>query len=398
MSTTAAGLSTATVRRIERAAGGAATRAVALMDAKLPWFRTLPAAQRSAVTLVAQAGISGYVDWLAAGEAARGPGGAAVPSVGSMFGQAPRELVRWVSLRRTVELVRVAISVAEELFPALAADPDEASAVTLSLLRYSREVAFSAAAIYAAAAESRGAWDQRLEALVVDALVRGENDDSLASRAAALDWDLTRPVVVLVGNPPDGDARSIVADALGVPTRDGRWLLLGQHRGRLIVVVTAGDADELEVAATAAVAAFGAGPVVRGPTGVGLPGAIRSARDALSGMRAVVAWPQAPRGVPAARLLPERALAGDADALEELRSTVHAPLQAAGDTLLRTLDAYLDRGGALEPTARDLYVHVNTVRYRLRRVAELTGLDPWVSRDAATLRAALTAGRLATGG
>ena len=33
-----------------------------------------------------------------------------------------------------------------------------------SLLRYSREIAFSAAAVYAAAAETRGAWDARVEA------------------------------------------------------------------------------------------------------------------------------------------------------------------------------------------------------------------------------------------
>jgi len=170
-------ISEITLRKVERAASGLATRSVALMDERLPWFRTLPAQQRSWVTLVAQAGISGYVGW-----ATGGLDGFKLTE--AVFGSAPRDLVRSVSLRRTVELVRIAISVAEQHLPALGATPAESAALADSLLRYSREVAFSAAGVYAAAAESRGAWDQRLEALVIDSIVRGEGADSLASRAA----------------------------------------------------------------------------------------------------------------------------------------------------------------------------------------------------------------------
>lgn len=47
----------ATLRRIERAGGGLATASVARMDETLPWFRELPANQRSWVMLVAQAEI-----------------------------------------------------------------------------------------------------------------------------------------------------------------------------------------------------------------------------------------------------------------------------------------------------------------------------------------------------
>ena len=64
------------------------------------------------------------------------------------------------------------------------------------VLRFGRGVAFAAATAYAAAAEARGTWDARLEALVVDAVVRGpltrrtpadgRGDDALVSRAAAL--------------------------------------------------------------------------------------------------------------------------------------------------------------------------------------------------------------------
>ena len=42
---------------------------------------------------------------------------------------------------------------------------------------------------------------------------------------------------------------------------------------------------------------------------------------------------------------------------------------------------YLEQGNSLEATARLLFVHPNTVRYRLRRVSELTGLAPGNGRD-----------------
>jgi len=43
--------------------------------------------------------------------------------------------------------------------------------------------------------------------------------------------------------------------------------------------------------------------------------------------------------------------------------------------LLKTLYAYLNEFGALETTAAKLYVHRNSLRYRLARIAELTGWD-----------------------
>jgi DNA-binding PucR family transcriptional regulator len=117
---------------------------------------------------------------------------------------------------------------------------------------------------------------------------------------------------------------------------------------------------------------------------------------ALSGLRTVQAWPAAPRPVSADALLPERALAGDAAARTQLVDTVYRPLVAAGDVLVETVTAFLDAGGALEATARALFVHANTVRYRLRRVAEICGEVPTDPRGALTLRMALMLGRLET--
>ena len=70
------------------------------------------------------------------------------------------------------------------------------------------------------------------------------------------------------------------------------------------------------------------------------------------------------------------------------------PLADAGPALMETLDAYLDSGGAIEACARKLFVHPNTVRYRLKRIADFTGRDPTVPRDSYVLRVASTVGRL----
>jgi DNA-binding PucR family transcriptional regulator len=134
--------------------------------------------------------------------------------------------------------------------------------------------------------------------------------------------------------------------------------------------------------------------VVVGPLVPRLADAGRSARESLTALRAAVGWPDAPRPVLAEDLLPERALDGDDDAVARLVTEVYDRLVAEDPTLVETLSAYLERTGSLEGAARELFVHPNTVRYRLRRVADVTGLTPTVPRDAWSLRMALALGRL----
>jgi DNA-binding PucR family transcriptional regulator len=43
--------------------------------------------------------------------------------------------------------------------------------------------------------------------------------------------------------------------------------------------------------------------------------------------------------------------------------------------LLQTLEEFLRRRGSISATAEALYVHPNTLRQRLRRITELSGLD-----------------------
>ncbi|WP_040751441.1 helix-turn-helix domain-containing protein, partial [Phycicoccus elongatus] len=91
--------------------------------------------------------------------------------------------------------------------------------------------------------------------------------------------------------------------------------------------------------------------------------------------------------------LAERALLGDAPARSALVSRVHRTLQQSPH-LWETAAAYLEGGQGVEGTARALFVHANTVRYRLGAITRETGLDLADPHDALTARLSLLWGRL----
>jgi DNA-binding PucR family transcriptional regulator len=271
----------------------------------------------------------------------------------------------------------------------------------VGILKYSRDLAFTLATAYADAAEARGSWDSRMEASVVDAVVRGDTGPELLSRAAALNWDTTAPATVVVGTPAPGrdgsngqiDSQFASQHVRDIATRHGRAALTDVH-GTWLVAIVSGQLSLTDKFLADLAAAFSDGPVVIGPTAPMLTAAYHSASEAISGMNAVAGWSGAPRPVLARELLPERALMGDASAIVALHTDVMGPLSDAGPTLIETLDAYLDCGGAIEACARKLFVHPNTVRYRLKRITDFTGRDPTQPRDAYVLRVAATVGQL----
>ncbi|MET7998657.1 helix-turn-helix domain-containing protein [Amycolatopsis sp. NPDC005232] len=384
------GLSAKTLRSLDHASGRLASASVAVMERRLVWFGRLPADQRASVLLITQAGAAGFVDWLRDSKEA-------LKLTTEAFRDAPAELSRYISLRQAVSMVRLAIEQFEEQLPEFAANEAERAALIEGILRYGREIAFAAANSYAAAAEARGAWDARLEALVVDGIVRGDAEEAVLSRAAALGWDPASAATVIVGNPPSEDPPTVVFEVRSRAARVGRPVLLSVQGSRLVIVIggpTEGGVKERETLSRMS-AVFADGPVVAGPTVPSLAEAHHSAAEALSGLRAVVGWPGAPRPVRSDDLLPERALSGDPEAERLLVDLVARPLEEAGPALQRTVETYLESGGVLERCAQTLFVHPNTVRYRLRKAAELTGRNPTEPRDAFVLRAALTVGRLA---
>jgi hypothetical protein len=89
-------------------------------------------------------------------------------------------------------------------------------------------------------------------------------------------------------------------------------------------------------------------------------------------------------------LLAEQLVSSNSRVAAELDATVGHVLRDhdRSGSLTETLRAYLATGSVPE-TARLVVIHPNTVVYRLRRVAELTGLDPRVPAQAAVLVLAL---------
>jgi hypothetical protein len=368
--------------------GELSTATLKRLDDTLPWYRDMPPGRRSAVGMVAQNGITAFISWFDDPKS--------IPWIAAdVFGAAPRELLRSVSLQQTLQLIRVTVEVVEERVK----DSDEL--LREAILLYSREIAFAAADVYARAAEARGLWDARLEALVVDSILTGEYDSELPSRIAALGWNGHGEVSVLVGTAP----RMLDVDML---RRTARHLdadvLIGVQGSRLVLVIGRVDPDDeaekrepmsfLDIAAQLE-PGFGPGHLVLGHAVPSLVDAARSARAALAGFAVAKAWRNAPRPTLADDLLPERALAGDPQARRTLIERIYKPLQNHSTELLTTLWCYLDNGRSLEATARELFVHPNTVRYRLKRISEVIGWDATGAREALILQSALIVGSIA---
>ena len=132
-----------TLAWLRRISGDLATATIQRLEQSLPWYSEMPPARRSAVGLVAQAGITSFIQWY------DDPG--STPWIASdIFAAAPRELLRSVSLQQTLQLIRATVEVTEERVAGKGEDLRE------GILLYSREVAFAAADVYARAAEARG--------------------------------------------------------------------------------------------------------------------------------------------------------------------------------------------------------------------------------------------------
>ena len=211
------------LRRLNQYSGRLATQAVHVMEERLPFFADLEASQRASVQLVVQTAVVNFVEWM------RNPN-SDTGYTAQAFEVVPQDLRRRIALRQSVEMVRVTMEFCEEVVPLLARSEAQLTALTAGILRYSRDLAFAAATAYADQAEARGAWDTRMEANIVDAVVRGDIGPDLQSQAAALNWDATAPATVIVGMPQPDRMDLASDDVHDVVQRNGRAALFGRAR------------------------------------------------------------------------------------------------------------------------------------------------------------------------
>ncbi|ODU07256.1 MAG: hypothetical protein ABS81_01780 [Pseudonocardia sp. SCN 72-86] len=208
---------------------------------------------------------------------------------------------------------------------------------------------------------------------------------------------------VLVGIPRLSDGRPVRQERLVAPAVDivCRWSpatppLVGVRDGALVVVVPSsitdrgrrdvggGLCDDLGLAVGVAFAAGGLAAV---------PACLVDAREAATiGLRLDRRVPVAADEVLLERLVLRSPLA------DVLASRVLDVLQAYDERresdLVATLSAYIDSACSIADAARIVHVHPNTVVYRLRRIAEISGRDPREPTDLLALSVGLLARRL----
>jgi sugar diacid utilization regulator len=223
----------------------------------------------------------------------------------------------------------------------------------------------------------------RLQRDLVHDLLAGTDDESAQARAEALDYDLRRPHRVAV---IEGRGRSQAHDALLTAVRRAMRVVgqdgLFETRSGNVVVVTAGQAD-WEKLRRMVVADLGGGQCY---VGVGdpcarpseLPRSLREAGLALRLQKTLLPGSSAceyPKlGI--FRMLAAIPNLTDVDAFvrEWLGSLLDYDAHK-GSELVHTLTQYLEHGGNYDATAADLSVHKSTLKYRLQRIRDLTGLE-----------------------
>lgn len=170
----------------------------------------------------------------------------------------------------------------------------------------------------------------------------------------------------------------------------GRGALVAQRGGLLCAVVDPGEEDPEHVAAEARAVLLEEHGRVRAAASRAAPvrvlrRAFHEARCALEA--SALANGNAPevatyRDLGAFQLLLSLQ---DDDALRLYCDSVLGPLEEGGgeygDELVRSLEAFIEQNGHWERAARELFCHRHTLRYRIRRIEELTGRDLSRARD-----------------
>jgi sugar diacid utilization regulator len=266
----------------------------------------------------------------------------------------------------------------------------------------------AAAALAAGHAENRDRSRRREQERgeLFEQLLAGDfsSEDEMVRRAAGFGYDLTSPhgLLLLTGR----DRAAVRAAAMALRKALPGAVVQAQRAGgaatgveAMVVVVPAVDPAAWPLAlecARRAAAERGVTAVVAPP--VARPGRIAQAYgEAAESVRLAAAVFARARVVTADELLAYRAVRGGA---EERRRFVAQALGRVlclparqGEPLMETLEALFEQGGNVEATRRALGVHDKTIRYRIRRVRELTGLCPF--RDRGRLELALMLHRLA---
>jgi sugar diacid utilization regulator len=219
----------------------------------------------------------------------------------------------------------------------------------------------------------------RLGRDLVEELLAHDDEQAARSRARAMGYDLDRQhqVAVVAEDPPQGREPEARFHAVRRAARDANVGSLLVPRGDAVIVLGSDQPDW---------GAFGrhlnSELGVRACVGVGAPcddlaGFPRSYHEARLALRVRDAGIRSPllfyEQLGSYRLLAELSDLGAIDRFidEWLGSLIAYDTRHRSD-LVRTLTSYLECGGSYDATAATLYVHRNTLKYRLGRIKEVS--------------------------
>ncbi len=239
----------------------------------------------------------------------------------------------------------------------------------------------------------------------IDDLLYGRSDlGRLAERAERFGLHLAGSHVVAVARADqpfaDGDFTTRRVESALLTRFDAREVLVTTKEGLLLCVAPGGATEAPAEFARHVETLLAANQGWR--VGIGRPhpgpgGIVRSYEEARGTLELAASLGLTARVLNVTDLLVFQVLLRDRAAIIDLVATVLGPLNRARGgpgPLIDTLSAYFASGGVAAAAARQLFLSVRAVTYRLDRVKQLTGYDPGEPTQRFTLEAAVLGARL----
>lgn len=237
---------------------------------------------------------------------------------------------------------------------------------------------------------SQTEWKRRLKEVVFEELIQMEPKyDVVEQKLALLKVRLTPPFHVAlmeIGEQPLPNQELIqkVEELL-----DDRQLLVGFHKVRRLFILTSGLAEPVVKRKLETVRASmqHAGISVHIGLGAGVT-ASDKIWQSLEEAKLALRLGDCRHGVTSYAEIETKALIDRMDRHVK-QKYVERVFAGLSPKAIETLDAFFENNLSITETAKSLYIHRNTLLYRLAKIKELTGYDPQTFQDAVSLQLAV---------
>jgi hypothetical protein len=373
----------------------------------IPSYRALPDVTLDQIREVNRANVRGFIRSMRAG---RGPSNEELSMIRESASRRARE---GVPLSALLAAYRTGAQIAWAEARVIIGDDHERLAAGLdfatAVMNWIDEASGAAAQAYLSEYERLASDRETSRRDFLDGVLGGElTTEEILARGEALGLEIAVPYgVAIIAFAEHGSDEALLrngqhrlrAMAAELPNAD-RSLVVTRGDEMVLIFPAEGETDGMASHLTSFIERAGAGLGVGLSSGLGraresiteLSGSYREASIALAAARAGSSTPLAVYG----EVLMEELILRERGVARRLAQTILEPLDQHPD-LLSTLVAYMVHGPSLPAVAKGLYLHPNTVAYRLARVKELTGRDPKTPAGVAELFLALRASQLVGG-